>query len=1790
MFMEKVKRLLSLALTGTMIFTSVNILPVRSAMAVTAAETEDVKAAEDKGYEERLTPHMGWAPWNEFEIHTSGDIFIQQMDLMKEYGLVDVGYTYFTTEETWQNGRDENGVLQVNKEKFPHGEGMAYYAEYAHSLGMKAGIYSDVGVDTCVSGRLNSPGNGQGFGYYPYENSDKYLGNCLGVGLYGHEEEDLEMLLVDWDYDFIKVDWCGGRNLGWTVDGQGGDQYNKVGEVIEKLRKEKGQDILYNVCCWQFPGAKVVNGDCDSWRTGGDLWASWDSVLQAIDNTKAIKNGKPVYEYSAPGKFNDLDMLQVGRGMTYEEDKSHFSMWCMAASPLSIGMDLSKITPETLAIFKNTEMIAVDQDPACVGASVAKTYGSAQFSDGDSQPVEVWRKDLGYKGSQTKAIALFNRANKERTITVNWEELGFDGDVTVRDLWQHQYIDVEENHTVTLPAHGTIVYKVEGEEGFGDTTITEEAEILTMDLQIEDKPAELNLTKLGNADWIYYGKDNGKDFRRKADVDPQLEFTGTFAALNNDGDYGDSCTAYSWSDGLEQKEGIAVTHGRSIGNTVGTYGQIDAVSDAREHILYVPISGYQSVNKIEVLANGKVVKEQILEPEKWKDGKQRVNKMVKVTYATDIPSKISVRWTITKEVEGRGSTGVEAAVLYVDPKQEVLPIYGSAADLTDTEVDLTSRGSLDYIQFGGINGEVAAKKAGTNLLQKYTTDDKASVKSADSAVTYKAGNSTNKKGAVLSALNSRFVVTLPPAKEMTEASLYLGVKDAKVLARALSGFGIVEEELVGVGTGSNKVLNYYYKSATPVKVILTLTGTLGNDPQMRLDAIALAENTQTIIPNPVVSQTDTNISVDARVIHQANATEAKKVAVTVYEKDGSKKTSGTADIEAGSDTITHLDVALARDFTGKMEIQVLDAFGKAIGRTFTYQLPMADLDDSGLIGHYTAKKLVKEKNAILLDVRSKEEFAASNIKGSLNIPLADLALKGKDVLDYAEIDKEDTVIVYCASGRRSQQARQILQYMGYTNTYDLRGYENWLYGASVDFTNYQEIIMPDTPIYLNLKDVAYEDVELRYSIGKDSTIDDSGLYTGPITLNRSDRIKAYVLFEDKVVYESYDDYLVFTNQLPDFEALNKLEGEYCSDLDFIVEESHESYTPDRTKVTPPEEGIKKDHNSKGEDMIINGHKFDKGIAAHAPSTVTYHIPQGMNRFVAVAGVDDTAGNRTKEYTVLFSIFIDGRLTGQIVRMTTGRFYTFDIAIPEGAKKLQLVAKKGNSSLHSGNNMFTEWGYARFLKDPDYKGNDPTGANLALEKPVIATANQDSSYSAEKAVDGKADVSMWSIAELPQAIQVDLGAVYELDTISTYWYGANSNYTYNIYLTDKPAIEAKDGKNTLKEDVVPIVAKLTGVGFGEGENLFRTNYNFLGRARGRYLTINVTGAFGSDLSALWEIEAYGTKVGESEEELADLAPLMAGYELYTVIKEAEKCVEADYTPESFRTFKEALAKAKNPTESERQSVKALKALQTALEKAMNNLKKKTTTLVEVKPDDIVTESEKEIADKLGVTTELAKEINKVAEEYQIPNDTLYITQKSITSTKSDKDIKGSSFAAIQAKAAKQNKDSIKLSWNKVKGADGYLVFSAKCGGKKYALKKNITKAKTTSYTHKGLKKNSYYKFIVVAYKKVGTAKVTLAASKTIHETVKGGRYGYIKSVSAKKSSIQLSRKKTYKLGANMKKSGKKTASHRGIKYESGNSKIASVNSKGKITAKKKGKCYVYAYAQNGVFKKVKVTVR
>lgn len=193
---------------------------------------------------------------------------------------------------------------------------------------------------------------------------------------------------------------------------------------------------------------------------------------------------------------------------------------------------------------------------------------------------------------------------------------------------------------------------------------------------------------------------------------------------------------------------------------------------------------------------------------------------------------------------------------------------------------------------------------------------------------------------------------------------------------------------------------------------------------------------------------------------------------------------------------------------------------------------------------------------------------------------------------------------------------------------------------------------------------------------------------------------------------------------------------------------------------------------------------------------------------------------------------------------------------------------------------------------------------------------------------------------------------------------------------------------------------------------------------------------------------------------------------------------------------------------------------------------------------------------------------------------------------DKDIKGSSFSLIQARADKTTKNSICLKWNKVKGADGYFVYGNKCGKKNpYELIKTIDNGNTTSFTHTKINKGTYYKYTVYAYKLVNNKREKVAVSKTIHVTTKGNKYGNPQSVKVNKTKVILKKNKTLKLKCTqVAEKGKKISKHRAVCYESSNPQIATVTKKGVIKAKKKGTCYVYAYAQDGVYKKIKVTVK
>ena len=192
---------------------------------------------------------------------------------------------------------------------------------------------------------------------------------------------------------------------------------------------------------------------------------------------------------------------------------------------------------------------------------------------------------------------------------------------------------------------------------------------------------------------------------------------------------------------------------------------------------------------------------------------------------------------------------------------------------------------------------------------------------------------------------------------------------------------------------------------------------------------------------------------------------------------------------------------------------------------------------------------------------------------------------------------------------------------------------------------------------------------------------------------------------------------------------------------------------------------------------------------------------------------------------------------------------------------------------------------------------------------------------------------------------------------------------------------------------------------------------------------------------------------------------------------------------------------------------------------------------------------------------------------------------VKNLKNDKDPKGSTFGLLRANSKKVTKNSIKITWKKLKGAKKYIIMGNKCG-KSY---KKITTTTKLSFTQKKLRKGTYYKYMILA---VNAKNKVIAVSKTLHVATKGGKIGNYKSVKITnaKSTLTLKKGKKMKLKAKAIKADKKVRNHRKIKFESSKPSVVKITAGGKLTAKKKGTAIIYAYAQNGVFKKIKVKVK
>lgn len=445
------------------------------------------------------TPAMGWASWNTFFFNISETLIKGQADAMVNQGLFAAGYKYINIDDGYFKNRNSDGSLGIDAAKFPNG--MKVVADYIHTKGLKAGIYTDAGTNTC---------------------GNTYGGEANGknAGIYTHDQQDINLFFKTWGYDFLKVDYCGGRV-------QGLDEKTRY-TAIKNAITSTGREVNYNVCRWQFPGTWVTS-IAESWRIADDINNNWAAITRIIDASIYLA------PYCSKGHYNDMDMLEVGRGMSAEEDKSHFSMWCIMSSPLMLGNDLRSINTQTKNIVGNTEVIAVNQDTTGLQAHIVTD---------NSNGLQVFAKNLNGKQSLERAVLLFNRTAATATMTIKWSDLNLDGSATVRDLWTKTNLGSKATeYSVSVPSHGVVMLKVVGIKAKLQETF--EAEYawlnnfnLTQNVNIVANQARAtkDATCSGGAKATYIGNraDNYMEFRDVfANTTGKYKLTLTFMSADN---------------------------------------------------------------------------------------------------------------------------------------------------------------------------------------------------------------------------------------------------------------------------------------------------------------------------------------------------------------------------------------------------------------------------------------------------------------------------------------------------------------------------------------------------------------------------------------------------------------------------------------------------------------------------------------------------------------------------------------------------------------------------------------------------------------------------------------------------------------------------------------------------------------------------------------------------------------------------------------------------------------------------------------------------------------------------------------------------------------------------------------------------------------------------------------------------------------------------------------------------------------------------------------------------------
>ncbi|BAF26853.2 alpha-galactosidase precursor [Oryza sativa Japonica Group] len=386
------------------------LLPEAAALGNFTAESRGARwrsrRARRRAFENGLgrTPQMGWNSWNHFYCGINEQIIRETADALVNTGLAKLGYQYVNIDDCWaEYSRDSQGNFVPNRQTFP--SGIKALADYVHAKGLKLGIYSDAGSQTC---------------------SNKMPGSL------DHEEQDVKTF-ASWGVDYLKYDNC--NDAGRSVM----ERYTRMSNAM----KTYGKNIFFSLCEWGKENPATWAGRMgNSWRTTGDIADNWGSMTSRADENDQWA------AYAGPGGWNDPDMLEVGNGgMSEAEYRSHFSIWALAKAPLLIGCDVRSMSQQTKNILSNSEVIAVNQDSLGVqGKKVQSDNG-----------LEVWAGPLS---NNRKAVVLWNRQSYQATITAHWSNIGLAGSVavTARDLWAHSSFAAQGQISASVAPHDCKMY------------------------------------------------------------------------------------------------------------------------------------------------------------------------------------------------------------------------------------------------------------------------------------------------------------------------------------------------------------------------------------------------------------------------------------------------------------------------------------------------------------------------------------------------------------------------------------------------------------------------------------------------------------------------------------------------------------------------------------------------------------------------------------------------------------------------------------------------------------------------------------------------------------------------------------------------------------------------------------------------------------------------------------------------------------------------------------------------------------------------------------------------------------------------------------------------------------------------------------------------------------------------------------------------------------------------------------------------------------------------------------